>query len=72
MGLPSLTRRRFIKTAAIGTGVLAAGSVLTGCAPADFLHGVASGDPLEDRVVIWTRVTRQCRARDGEMGGGDR
>ena len=22
-----------------------------------FLHGVASGDPLTDRVVIWTRVT---------------
>lgn len=22
-----------------------------------FLHGVASGDPLKDRVVIWTRVT---------------
>jgi hypothetical protein len=22
-----------------------------------FLHGVASGDPLEDRVVLWTRVT---------------
>lgn len=24
-----------------------------------FLHGVASGDPLSDRVVIWTRVTRK-------------
>ncbi len=22
-----------------------------------FFHGVASGDPLEDRVIIWTRVT---------------
>ncbi|WP_366145957.1 MULTISPECIES: PhoD-like phosphatase N-terminal domain-containing protein [unclassified Nostoc] len=22
-----------------------------------FVHGVASGDPLEDRVMIWTRVT---------------
>lgn len=22
-----------------------------------FHHGVASGDPLEDRVVLWTRVT---------------
>jgi len=22
-----------------------------------FCHGVASGDPLSDRVVIWTRVT---------------
>lgn len=23
----------------------------------DFLHGVASGDPLQDKVIIWTRVT---------------
>jgi alkaline phosphatase D len=22
-----------------------------------FLHGVASGDPLQDRVVLWTRIT---------------
>jgi alkaline phosphatase D len=22
-----------------------------------FYHGVASGDPLEDRVIIWTRVS---------------
>jgi alkaline phosphatase D len=25
--------------------------------PAIFQHGVASGDPLQDRVVLWTRVT---------------
>ena len=24
---------------------------------APFYHGVASGDPLPDRVIIWTRVT---------------
>lgn len=24
---------------------------------APFLHGVASGDPLHDRVIIWTRIT---------------
>ncbi|MGB0167041.1 MAG: alkaline phosphatase D family protein, partial [Luteibaculum sp.] len=24
---------------------------------APFYHGVASGDPLEDRVIIWTRVS---------------
>lgn len=24
---------------------------------AEFLHGVASGDPLQDRVILWTRVT---------------
>jgi alkaline phosphatase D len=25
--------------------------------PPTFAHGVASGDPLQDRVIIWTRVT---------------
>jgi alkaline phosphatase D len=24
---------------------------------APFYHGVASGDPLDDRVIIWTRIT---------------
>lgn len=27
-----------------------------------FRHGVASGDPLEDRVVLWTRVTGDASA----------
>ncbi len=26
-------------------------------AQADFLHGVASGDPLQDKVSLWTRLT---------------
>lgn len=26
--------------------------------PLPFAHGVASGDPLADRVILWTRVTR--------------
>ncbi len=26
---------------------------------APFYHGVASGDPLEDRVIIWTRLTTE-------------
>ncbi len=37
-----------------------------------FRHGVASGDPLKDRVVLWTRITpkhdainsRRVRGRD--------
>lgn len=32
--------------------------------PADFNHGVASGDPLADRVILWTRVTPE---RDGDV-----
>ena len=25
----------------------------------DFLHGVASGDPLSDSIVLWTRITHR-------------
>ena len=28
---------------------------------APFYHGVASGDPLDDRVIIWTRVTPKTK-----------
>ena len=42
----------------MSTGLMGLG----GCSPeellpAGFSHGVASGDPLSDRVIIWTRVT---------------
>ena len=26
-----------------------------------FLHGVASGDPLTDGVILWTRISRTAR-----------
>ena len=29
-----------------------------------FQHGVASGDPLQDRVILWTRVTPRVEATD--------
>lgn len=42
-------------------------------APADdpkvFAHGVASGDPLPDAVVLWTRITPSARARPGSGQG---
>lgn len=66
-----LSRRDFIKR--LGGGGLAAGSLsllpaygssdpLGGRGPSqsgqvEFLHGVASGDPLKDRVILWTRVS---------------
>ena len=34
---------------------------------APFFHGVASGDPLEDRVIIWTRVTPAIIGPDAEV-----
>lgn len=56
-------RREFFKRSGATTVGLAAASSLiasqaTGAvASAVFQHGVASGDPLSDRVILWTRVT---------------
>ncbi|MEH6551458.1 MAG: alkaline phosphatase D family protein [Pseudomonadales bacterium] len=65
MPVNNLTRRRLIKTVAIGTGSLAI-TGLASCtntepalAKASFDHGVASGDPGVDRAVIWTRAESQ-------------
>ncbi|MES2117485.1 MAG: PhoD-like phosphatase N-terminal domain-containing protein, partial [Pseudomonadota bacterium] len=55
--------RQVCSTALLGAGGLAlAGCSSTGGSPgehaaASFGHGVASGDPLTDRVILWTRVT---------------
>ena len=58
--LSAAPSRRTVVKAAAATAV--AGTVLTatGAHAADgpaFLHGVASGDPLPDGVLLWTRVT---------------
>ena len=29
-----------------------------------FVHGVASGDPLDDRVILWTRLAGDLPDRD--------
>jgi alkaline phosphatase D len=57
------SRRSLLK--AMGTG--AAAFALTGKGTAaskqySFDHGVASGDPLSDRVIIWTRVSPPAAA----------
>jgi alkaline phosphatase D len=58
----SLTRRQFIwSTAASAVGLTSRDWRLHAQADATgrgvFRHGVASGDPLTDRVMLWTRVT---------------
>lgn len=62
-----ISRRELIQKSLFGFGALSLPVAFTGCndgsddesseAQADFLHGVASGDPLQDRVILWTRVT---------------
>ena len=39
--------------------------------PDPFRHGVASGDPLADRVILWTRITLQDEP-EPEVGVGRR
>ena len=39
-----------------------------GCTPWPFIHGVSSGDPLQDRVIIWTRITIDERDPNGAPG----
>jgi alkaline phosphatase D len=55
------SRRDFFKRSGATTVALAAAGPLLplSAAAADitFEHGVASGDPLPDRVILWTRVT---------------
>ncbi|MFW2457647.1 alkaline phosphatase D family protein, partial [Methyloversatilis discipulorum] len=60
MSRPLFSRREFIRT--VGAGALAGSAVVRSAgalAAGDslFRHGVASGDPLADRVIIWTRVS---------------
>ena len=34
---------------------------------APFYHGVASGDPLSDGVILWTRVTQRAKTNDSKL-----
>ena len=76
----SVSRRDFVKnvsaglsasvlfgTAAISSAVepVALGSSANGVA---FNHGVASGDPLQDRLIIWTRITVDSRSLSNRSG----
>ena len=55
------SRRNFIVTSTSAATAAAVSSVLVACggssAPAaEFKYGVASGDPLADRVMLWTHA----------------
>lgn len=64
----TVTRRDFLAMSAKGVGVAVISYGLMGCSdnddnavPAQFLHGVASGDPAHDAVILWTRVTPESQ-----------
>ena len=55
-----MKRRQALKISSIGAIAISA-SINSSCSQNTFFfnHGVASGDPLEDRVILWTRITPQ-------------
>ncbi|MDQ2819014.1 MAG: alkaline phosphatase D family protein [Pseudomonadota bacterium] len=59
----SLSRRKFIRNLSLGTAAVSV-IPLSACGgegavdrQVAYAHGVASGDPLSDRVVLWTRIS---------------
>jgi alkaline phosphatase D len=71
MGRGVLRRRTFLKLGAASavTTTLATPRVALGVPISPFLHGVASGDPTPDRVILWTRVTPTADATPGSGVG---
>jgi len=77
-----LTRRRFLQGAAplgLSTLVPSCGGVdigpsllepEPGSGESRFMHGVASGDPLADAVILWTRVTPPETEEEREQSEG--
>ncbi|HEY1118928.1 MAG TPA: alkaline phosphatase D family protein, partial [Acidimicrobiales bacterium] len=66
-----MDRRSFLRIGAGGVAAVASqplfvrDAAASAPAPGPFGHGVASGDPLGDRVVLWTRVTPSADATPG-------
>lgn len=71
--MSNFSRRDFLKKASLGGSLALAPAVVSagiesgldrhsgGRGLTSFKHGVASGDPLADRVIIWTRVDVEAR-----------
>lgn len=57
------SRRDFLRVSALSFCSLVISTGISGCGSTSnpttvkFSHGVASGDPLSDKVIIWTRLT---------------
>ncbi len=59
-----INRRDLLKSGVVAGAGLALGAASAQAkTPSPFSHGVASGDPLHDRVILWTRLTLQNQNR---------
>jgi alkaline phosphatase D len=60
--MSKISRRDVLRYSLMGASSVVISSSLLGCSGGDddvamsFSHGIASGDPLQDRVIIWTRA----------------
>ncbi|WP_327174925.1 alkaline phosphatase D family protein [Streptomyces sp. NBC_01335] len=71
---PAPSRRTVVRAAAataVAAPVLLGATAARASAGPVFLHGVASGDPLPDGVLLWTRVTPSPDAVPGSGRGAD-
>ncbi|WP_252176262.1 alkaline phosphatase D family protein [Endozoicomonas sp. 4G] len=79
MKTKSISRRHFLKLTSRGIGLAVVSNGLIACtdtnteslAPTpisvEFQHGVASGDPTQEAVILWTRVTPTEEGYTGEV-----
>ncbi|WBB80766.1 alkaline phosphatase D family protein [Micromonospora sp. WMMD882] len=72
----TIDRRTLLRVAGASTSGAVLTAALTSVSPARaaggaFRHGVASGDPLPDGVLLWTRVTPTDDAQPGSGVGPD-
>ena len=67
-----INRRKILKAIPTGAAIAVAGTSdniakAQSIIPVRFNHGVASGDPLQKKVIIWTRVTPKNKNYDGDI-----
>ena len=70
--MTNTSRRQFL-TQSAGLAAVGSSAALVACggsggssspSPAQFLYGVASGDPLTDRIILWTHAKRPNQESD--------
>lgn len=65
-----IKRRRILQgmTASAGFGAMTASRIsLSSTKLHGFTHGIASGDPLSDRVILWTRYLSKTATQSGDQ-----